>query len=258
MSQRATPPEKRSELNLNGRSIFDAWRRDLRTRRRRRMSRKESEALFSVVFYLGFYGAVIYAIFAIFAAALSFIKDLLQNPFGIAGLIFVAVGFSFAAYRRIQKIHAEQEELDARIAEVEVSTDRGDYVVSNEDYRRGNSSENLYRKVFKLTLLEKYANRCAKCGDQNNGVDLDHFVFSKNEGGNFVLRHKLGHLVNNAIPLCATCNRKKSDDSFLEFFDVQERLRLFQINSEMSKLINDKLEINDQGKLVKRNHKEAV
>jgi 5-methylcytosine-specific restriction endonuclease McrA len=134
--------------------------------------------------------------------------------------------------------HRRGTALARRIAALRISDNRHDYVIRNADYRRGTPRENLYRREHLLMLLELFGNCCANCGSRTKGVDLDHFVFSKNEGGSFAMFHKDGFWVNNAIPLCETCNRSKLDRAYHEFF-TQERLAyLFQQNAEMTKQLN--------------------
>lgn len=123
---------------------------------------------------------------------------------------------------------------------VEISDNRHDYIIDDTDYKRSNSREAEYRKKYILPLLHLYKNKCAKCGAMDNGLDIDHFVFSKSRGGNFSMLHKKGHLVNNAIPLCRHCNRSKSDKSHKSFFSEAERCTLFAKNKEMTILINKK------------------
>lgn len=100
--------------------------------------------------------------------------------------------------------------------------------------------DNDYRKTWFLTLLKIYDNKCANCGDSSNGCDLDHFVFAKNEGGNFIMKHRDGYFVNNAIPLCQNCNRSKGDQDYNNFFSEEKLLELFTKNAEMTKLINER------------------
>ena len=135
------------------------------------------------------------------------------------------------------------EAIQCEIAKVNISDRREDYLIENKDYRRGNDKENLYRKKFFLTLLRIFENQCAKCRSVDNGIDLDHFFLSKNEGGCFIMRHKDGYLVNNAIPLCQRCNRIKSDNSYKAFFTQEEILRLFQRNAELTKVLNETEEL---------------
>lgn len=138
-------------------------------------------------------------------------------------------------FRRYDE-NAQKERMKA----VKISDNRHDYRILNNDYRRDNSKERQYRKVHKNALLRLHDNRCVKCHDDENGLDLDHFVFSKNEGGCFMMEHKDGFLVNNAIPLCESCNRSKSDKSYLDFFSEEQLLEIFEKNVEMTKRLNDK------------------
>lgn len=133
-----------------------------------------------------------------------------------------------------------EEEFQRKISIVRISDDRNDYIISKEDYKRGNPVDNDYRKTWFLTLLKIYDNKCANCGDSSNGCDLDHFVFAKNEGGNFIMKHREGYFVNNAIPLCQNCNRSKGDRDYNNFFSEEKLLELFTKNAEMTKLINER------------------
>lgn len=144
-------------------------------------------------------------------------------------------------HRKKRLAESLQGERRRKMAELLPSVDRHDYFISKNDYRRGNPKENYYRRTFLLRLFEAFENGCAKCGTQKEVMNLDHFFFSKNEGGCFVMKHKLGHLVNNAIPLCSHCNRKKSDKDFQQFFSSQELLQILSKNQEMTALINEEL-----------------
>lgn len=146
--------------------------------------------------------------------------------------------------QEVKRLQAQQEaersykDFIRRVSEVYVSNNREEYVIKKEDYKRGNNRENEYRKKYLLPLLSLYNNKCAKCGKMDNGFDLDHFFLSKNEGGNFSLLHKDGYLVNNAIPLCQSCNRSKGDRPYNHFFDKEEVITLFTKNKEMTLLLN--------------------
>lgn len=140
----------------------------------------------------------------------------------------------------------------AAITALMPSDDRQQYIISRDDYRRGNSKENFYRKTFYLYLLETFGNSCARCGDKENGMDIDHFIFGKNEGGCFIMQHKDGYFVNNAIPLCQTCNRSKSDNNYRDFFDDEELLSILQHNLLMTKLLNERLFWENEGKFIKQ------
>ncbi len=142
------------------------------------------------------------------------------------------------------------------IATLAPSANRDDYIIERDDYRRGNPKESYYRKTFCLYLLEAFGNSCAKCGNKENGMDIDHFIFSKNEGGCFIMRHCDGYLINNAIPLCQTCNRSKSDNDYKSFFNESELLVIFGKNVTMTELLNERSKFFTNGNIVK--HKKAV
>ena len=158
----------------------------------------------------------------------------------LAGLLAVVVGVVMWRVRRWLKRLA-------RIRRVDVSADRADYVIENDDYRRGLPKEHAYRRAMQLTLLATFDNRCAKCGARDDGVDLDHFFLPKNEGGCFIMRHKHGHLVNNAVPLCVGCNRSKSDRSYVKFFSRDQLAIVLEKNAVMTKQLNQRALLDRSG-----------
>jgi hypothetical protein len=189
------------------------------------------------------------AVLGVFILVAGLIRELVRFVGTLEGKITLGVALVSALwamnrqFNELERKRLEELErvkaLQEKINEVKISSRREDYLFDEDDYRRGNKKENLYRKRFKLTLLLKFENACGKCGRSDNGVDLDHFVISKNEGGCFVLRHRDGFLVNNAIVLCSSCNRSKSDDPHEGFFTQEELVRIYRINSEMTKLLNE-------------------
>lgn len=133
-----------------------------------------------------------------------------------------------------------QFDSDSAIAAFPFTANRHKHSIQNNDYKRGNIKESYYRRRFKLTLLEKYQNRCANCLRNDNGLDIDHFYLSKNEGGCFIMHHVDGYLVNNAVPLCESCNRGKSDKPYEAFFGPRLDV-ILQKNGEMTEFINSRL-----------------
>lgn len=126
-----------------------------------------------------------------------------------------------------------------RLTEVHISDNRTDYLIHRDDYKRGSDKEREYIRLHRNFLFRTYDNRCAKCGDDSNGLDIDHFFFSKNEGGCFEMLHRDGFKVNNAIPLCESCNRSKSDRSYRNFFSSYELLRVLEFNAKMNERLNE-------------------
>lgn len=121
---------------------------------------------------------------------------------------------------------------------VSCSFDRNDFIINESSYKRGNNIEREYRKKFKLYLLKVFGNKCANCGSDNNGLDIDHFIFPKNEGGNFIMINKKGHYMNNAIPLCESCNRMKSDNSVFKVFELKKLNEMIEKSNIVSERIN--------------------
>ena len=117
------------------------------------------------------------------------------------------------------------------------SFNREDYIIENEDYKRNNSTDRLFHQHFKGYLLQLYENRCAKCGKLST-LEVDHFIIPKCYGGNFILRHKEGYNISNAIPLCKTCNVLKLDNPYNVFFTIDEINNILKINDVMTALLN--------------------
>ena len=168
---------------------------------------------------------------------------------GVAMLItFIMIKKIWNSIVRI-RLHKKRQK---SIAALSPSGDRDEYIIERDDYRRGNPKESYYRKTFCLYLLDAFGNCCARCGNKENGMDIDHFIFSKNEGGCFIMRHRDGHLINNAIPLCRTCNRSKSDESYASFFSEAELLAILEKNVLMTRRLNAKSIFNVEGKIIKQ------
>jgi 5-methylcytosine-specific restriction endonuclease McrA len=170
-----------------------------------------------------------------------------QKVLGVAVLSLVSVG-TLRFFMRERR----RRRLQKMLASISTSRNRFDYVIRESDYRRGGPRESLYRKLFLLTLLSTYDNACAKCGTRSNGLDIDHFFITKNEGGCFIMLHVDGYLVNNAIPLCQTCNRSKQDRSIDLIFKTEELVRIFALNATMTRLLNEQLILDEHGNPIVR------
>ena len=205
--------------------------------------------------------AMIFIPLFILAKIIEFVQEVWQTAQGKIVLVGVPVLSAIILIVKESKDAKAKAERNAQMKQlmsrVEVESGRHSYIIEENDYKRGNAKENAYRKSFKLKLLEVFGNCCAKCGAQDNGIDIDHFFFSKNAGGCFLMRNKDGFLVNNAIPLCRTCNRSKSDQDYKSFFSPTELLKIFTINLVMTEYINNKSVLDEEGQVVKANRKRA-
>ncbi len=103
-----------------------------------------------------------------------------------------------------------------------------DYLIEKEDFERQSQKDREFLKKFKLRLIAAFANKCAKCAADSNGVDIDHFFIPKSKGGCFLMQTKSGRIVCNALPLCESCNRSKSDSPPLAFFKMAEIKIIFR------------------------------
>jgi hypothetical protein len=141
------------------------------------MSRRRSRQGNSPIFLLLLVGVVVYGFLAVIA------QFIYENAISFTILAVIVGGIVLAIFIAVRrKRNRAVRQLEARMSVVRISDNRSDYLISNNDYRRGTPRENFYRKTFLLPLLEVFGNRCARCGSSQNGLDIDHFVFSKNEG----------------------------------------------------------------------------
>ena len=117
------------------------------------------------------------------------------------------------------------------------STDPNAYAIERRDYSRSNSDERLYKTKWWPTLMRLYDCRCALCGADRDGIELDHFWIPKSHGGNLLLRHQLtNQIINNGVPLCTACNRHKQE-SIAKLNDSQ-LVRIADANREITAMIN--------------------
>lgn len=141
------------------------------------------------------------------------------------------------AIAKVEKERKEQEFKD-RVLSFIVSDNINDYESSYDHFERNTPEEREYRKKHLLTLLGLFDNCCANCYESTNGLDLDHFIFPKYHGGNFMMVHKDGFKVNNAIPLCQSCNRSKGKRHYRNFFTEEQLLEILEKNKRMTEILN--------------------
>lgn len=122
--------------------------------------------------------------------------------------------------------------------DIDVIIEKNRYVISPSDYHRGNKIDRNYLKKYKLRLLSLYNNKCARCNSDKNGIDIDHCFIPKNRGGSFIISTKEGMKINNAVPLCESCNRSKGVKDYRVFFSKEEIERITEKNKEMTRIIN--------------------
>lgn len=102
-------------------------------------------------------------------------------------------------------------------------------------FDRNSDIDKEYRNKYFLFLIEKVENKCPICGRTDNGIELDHFFIPKKEGGNFILKTKNGIIINNAIPLCISCNRSKSDKRAIDFLSSDKYQELVKLQKEIKR-----------------------
>jgi 5-methylcytosine-specific restriction endonuclease McrA len=201
---------------------------------------------------------VMITLYALIRAIISIYNELVKSltqvqietiVFSFVSLI-LAIGYIVATDKR--KVQKNKNELQEKINHLSPSFDRMDYIISGNDYKRGNKKESFYRKALQLKLLSVFSNSCAKCGSHDNGIELDHFIFSKNEGGCFIMIHKENYYVNNAIPLCLSCNRSKGDRHFRKYFSDSETANILAKNIQITRYINEMYVLNESGAFINK------
>jgi hypothetical protein len=196
-------------------------------------SSSEPEYRFELLNDLIVYGVII----ALFTAVLS----VLILPY-VALLILVGLIAGYFIWRSSVLSHYRREKNKAvrsLMEGYEIEDDPAQFMIRPQDRERGGTREKRYRKKYKLILLEEFGNRCCRCGARKQGLDLDHFFMPKKKGGTFAMWHKDGFWVNNAIPLCQTCNRSKGKKSHTTYFDQEKLMQIMDVNQRMTRRLND-------------------
>lgn len=126
------------------------------------------------------------------------------------------------AYQERQRIAYEQEQqkLLSIFHKGGISQSIKDYTVEDAHHHRGHPLERQFRLKHQNYLCSLFDNRCAACGNDENGLDIDHYFFPKSSGGMFMMLHKKGYFINNAVPLCETCNRSKGKKRIFRDYDL--------------------------------------
>lgn len=119
-----------------------------------------------------------------------------------------------------------------------ISLNPKDYQISKKAKRRKNGVERRFRGRYITDLYEVFGGACARCGQKQGKLELDHFFIPKSRGGNLMMRHRDGYWVSNCLLLCRRCNSNKADKSVDDYFSVEEieKIKLLQI--KMTKIIN--------------------
>lgn len=116
--------------------------------------------------------------------------------------------------------------------------ERQQLIIRDSDFNRDNEAERTFRRIYLLRLLAIYDNACGICGSRENGLDLDHFFVPKSQGGNFVLIRTDGLRVNNAVPMCESCNRAKGNRDWRTAANDERLKFILNRNIEANKLVN--------------------
>ncbi len=114
------------------------------------------------------------------------------------------------------------------------------YLIAPQDFGRDNRLDRYFKKHLKFALIDHFEGECADCGV--SGADaklhLDHFWMPKSKGGNFAMRSKDGHYVNNCVPLCRSCNSSKGAKGVYEHFTPERVKGLLEKSHEFDAHLN--------------------
>lgn len=67
----------------------------------------------------------------------------------------------------------------------------------------------------------------------------------------FIMRLRDETLVNNAVPLCQTCNRSKTDMSYKDFYNRAEVAGLLAKNAVLTSMLNENTLLDSAGNVIK-------
>ncbi len=155
-------------------------------------------------------------------------------------IVLIPVGYGvWKKHKKSQHEETKRETLRTMMREYRIEGDPDQFVVREIDFEREHPRDRAYRKRYKLVLLQEFGNACCNCGAMQQGLDLDHFFLPKSRGGTFALWHRNGFWVNNAIPLCQSCNRSKGDEGHRSYFDEDTLIEIMRINQEMTRRLNN-------------------
>ncbi len=117
-----------------------------------------------------------------------------------------------------------------------ISENSADYIINKKDLERKNNYDSRYIDKNRKVLFYLYENICPLC-QIKPCEHIDHFFVPKCKGGNLIMKQKNGELVNNAVPLCATCNLRKGNRSYTKFFSPSQIEYISHRNAIMTSLI---------------------
>lgn len=111
------------------------------------------------------------------------------------------------------------------------------YQIQKEDFERNNDIDKYFNKKYKFRILKLFDSMCVKTGKIEE-IEMDHFLIPKSRGGNFILLHKDGYLLINAIPLTKSVNLDKKDDYGFNYFSSDEVSSILKKLEKINILLN--------------------
>ncbi len=134
-----------------------------------------------------------------------------------------------------QSEHGSKSESELKRQLLRSKYDRSKMRVGKDDYKRGNKIDNYFKRHLRPTITTHFGACCIKCGNTSD-LHLDHWMISKNEGGNFMLFHEdTRQLLLNVAVFCGSCNSSKSDQDVIEWGGLQ---LAEQVHAELSLLFD--------------------
>jgi len=161
------------------------------------------------------------------------------GQFSFVFLLFLVFGWSLWKGLRGNKEKRELEKNELLKALKEgLSLNPEDYQISKKARRRNNGVERRFRGRHITDLYEVFDGACARCGQREGRLELDHFFIPKSRGGNLMMRHRLGYWVSNCLLLCRRCNSNKADKNVEDYFSAAEMEKIRPLQEKMTKVIN--------------------
>ena len=131
------------------------------------------------------------------------------------------------------------EPFDLKIIQPRLWADhRAEFYILPEDFERDTPAEKLYLYKYRAVIMMAFSNRCAICLAHDKGIEMDHHFICKVDGGTFGLKHRNGIIMNNTVPLCVPCNRKKKDKSYKLFCSKEQIARIRHISDLLTLHVN--------------------
>jgi 5-methylcytosine-specific restriction endonuclease McrA len=116
---------------------------------------------------------------------------------------------------------------------------RSNYYSDNNCYFRNSTQDIKFKRSYRNHLFTLSKGRCLNCESQEE-LELDHAVFPKSMGGEFIMRHQTGLKQANCILLCKSCNSSKGAKDYQSYFNNEKILLIHETLRTMTHFIHSR------------------